>query len=534
MERVEAGRRRSERCAVRARWAGLALLALYAAFLFPFALARAPGWLPDAYVYLLMAEALSPWGGAASPAAAHVLRSSAFPPLHPLLLGLVGGAEPLAARAFGVTCLLASLVMLFALARLRGRGAGEALALCGVFAALPVTLLQALEGASEPLYLLLGLIGLAAAARAEESASGEGLAAAAVAIGLALATRTAGIALVAAFGVWLFARRAPRRGAWLAVAFGPFALWSLARAAWLRSTGSYGEALRARLASYDPELAPALAKAFADQVSALASAWHSAFAFWPGATTRIAATAVAVLAVAGLARGVRRRDLVALYAAAYLVMIALWPFPPQAARLLWPVLPLLLGFALEVAGAGLERVRPGAGRLAAPGLALLAALLALPSWGVVAERFPAALRSELGDFARTPRWYLVPDLGASEIDAGSRRHLARAMSAVRDLVPAGECIYAVDPLELMWWSRRVAMLPPPSGIAAATFAARSRDCGWFLLSPMVWGPYASPYYPRERLAGELEVVAPLVGAGAGHEPLFLARRRARSDAAGGS
>ena len=509
-----------------AQVAGWALLAVYAVLLFPFAVARAPGWLPDAYAYLLIAEALSPWGGPASPAALHVLGTSAFPPLYPLLLGLTGPSDAGLARAFGVSCLLAALALLVIVLRGRRWSLARALALACVFALLPITLLQSLEGMSEPLYLVLSLVALGAGARAGEGEGGtEPIAAAALAAGLALTTRTAGLALVAAFCVWLFARRIPRRGAWVALAIAPYALWWLTTTLWIESSGSYPGVLRTRLAFYGADLVPAVAKAVADQLRALFSAWHAAFAFWPGVPTRVAATLIGALALVGLARQLLRLDLTALYVASYLGLIALWPFPAQAGRFLWPVLPLLLALAVEAAVELARGASRRLGGLAAYALLSLALGLALPSLAETAERFGAALASKNADFARTPRWYLVPDLGAAELDARSRRYLAEAMSDVALHVPEKECVYSVVPSEVMWWSRRVSLLPPPAMVDDATFAEQIRDCDWFMLSPLVWPPFRTPYNPRERLGESVELEARLPDGADEQVPDYLGRRR---------
>jgi hypothetical protein len=492
----------------------------YSALLFPFAVSRAPGWLPDASIYLLMAEALSPWGGPASAAARHALAQSAFPPLFPLLVGLVGGGGDAAiARAVSAACLCAALPVLLAWLRARGMGGAPALLATAAFALSPLTLLQAQEGLSEPLYLLLGLLALLAAERAlpERAASGRLRLAAALAAGLALATRSAGVAWLAALAAWWIARRVPLRRlpALLAAALGPMALWWLAKR-WLGLTGSYGGALESRLAHYADERGAALARAIPEQLGALFGAWHSVFALHPGAWTRSAAIAIGALALLGLARGLARMQLAALYAALYPALIALWPFPAHAGRFLWPLVPLLLAFAAESASALSRRA---AGAVAVLALALL---LALPSLGVIASRFRAALRFDATAFTHTPRWYLADWRGARD-DARMREGFAQAMRAVADHVPADACVYAVSPEELMAWSRRVALLPPPRSVGDLEFEAATRECDWFFLAPLVVFPYDTPYYPRERLGDDFELIA-LPGS---EPPFALARRRER-------
>ena len=507
--------------------AAVLLWIAYTAFLLPFAVSPAPGWLPDAHVYLLMADALSPWH-AATPAAHFALETSPFPPLFPLLIGVLGGgADATIARALAAACLCGALAACHTWVRARGFGAGAALLAVTAFALLPGTLLQALEGMSEPLYLMLSLLALVAAARASAAlpaAEPRWLVAAALASGLALATRSAGVALVAAFPVWWMMRRRQARrlrirtggarqlGALLALALGPVTVWWCVKAL-LGFPGSYAGALQSRLASYAAEPGAALARAIPEQQGALLRAWHELFALHPGMLARAAASAIGALALLGLARGLARRDLAALYAALYLVLIALWPFPDHAGRFLWPLTPVALVFAAEATAALLRRP---AARNAVPAAALA---LALPSLFTIAARFQAAQGFEAEAFTHTPRWYLAEAEGARS-DALARASLARAMGAVAERVPADGCIYAVSPTELMSWSRRIAKTPPPRAIGDAEFDAATRECDWFFLAPLVLFPYETPYYPRERLGKGWELL-PLPGSPASG---VLARR----------
>jgi hypothetical protein len=505
------------------RAVALVMLLLYAACVIPFGVARAPGWLPDAHAYLLMAEALSPWTAEPSPAAHYALETSVFPPLYPLLLGLLGGGDAAWGRAVSILCLLASLVALYGWMRARGWEQGGALLAVAAFAVLPVTLLQALEGLSEPTYLLASALCLRWVERAERGPPGlrrRRLAAAAGMAGLALATRYAGFSLVGALGIWLWVRREPRRFGLMALCLAPIGAWWLA-GLWIGVSGSYLGQLR----GFNPDLMTALPAAVRAQLLSFGPTWSRLFVLshQPGLLVHLLAATLGLLSLGGLVQRMRRLEPDALYAVAYLGMIALWAFPAHLSRLLWPLVPVLLVFAAEAA-AGLA-ARAGA-RMAPLGRAvvLLVVLgLALPSVPVFVGRFRASREVDFVAFTHTPRWYLADEPGA-RMDARGRRQLARAMRAVGQIVPATECVYAVEPVELMWWSGRASRRPPPPSVADPDFAAASADCPWFFLSPVSIAPYREPYYPSQRLGdGAQTLVLPRSGREEGLPPAALAR-----------
>ncbi|MBV8063534.1 MAG: hypothetical protein JOY51_08060, partial [Nevskia sp.] len=93
----------------------------------------------DSAMYVLMARQLSPFH-TASTVLTEAVRSAAYPPLFPLLIGLCGGGM-LAGHLLAVACLLAALPVLFLWLRSEGLAAGSGLWLTAVFALMPGTYL---------------------------------------------------------------------------------------------------------------------------------------------------------------------------------------------------------------------------------------------------------------------------------------------------------------------------------------------------------------------------------------------------------
>lgn len=502
---------------MRAPIASLALpwlaLAVYAACLYPFTGSPEAGGSPDTPIYLLMADYLAAFPGEPSRVAREVMAQAMFPPLHPLLLGLLGGSRGIAAtHAFTATCLLAALVAMSRWLAANGTPRWQTWALPAFFALSPATLLVALESLSENLYLLLSLLHLLAFTRATDAAASAeerraALPFAALFVGLAVLSRSAGVALLVAFAAGLILRRAPGRVLWPLAAGTPIAAWLLVKPL-AGFAGTYGTAYASRLASLSPDHLEAAWRSFAAQIEALAGAWVRVFALHPSGFDTGIAVLVGVLAVAGCAWRLRERRPDAIYVLLYLGVIVAWPFPAHATRFLYVVTPMLLLFAVDgaarVAALGVSREPWKA--LAQPALVAVIAAILLPSLGFFGARYAEARGTTYEAYTHTPRWYTRRQLEAARIDAMERRTTAEAQRGVARLVEPTGCIFATEPIDLMLLSGRRATRPPPAHIDDASFDAYIERCEYFFLSRRVIHVYRTPFYPMERLGDRVVAV----------------------------
>ncbi len=488
------------------RAAGVAVLSVFALLLLRFSASPVAGTGGDVPIYLLTAHWLSPHTGV-SAAAEHAARHSLFPPLYPLLLGLLAGADVAWARAVTALCLPLAAWASYAWARATGKGAREAAALATGFALLPGTWLASQEQLSEPLYLAISVGALACAARSG-GRPGAWLFAAAGLCGLAPITRSIGFALAIAFSLWLLrGGAASRRQRWLylAPAWGPALAWAGIR--WSAEIGSqYGDVFESRLGLFGSEPARAVAGIAAAELAALAGSATRIFSLFPSGVERALAAAVALLASCGVALRLRRGELDALYLAAYLLVLLFWPFPAHAERFLHAVSPLWLLHA----HAGLGVLARRSNRVAAPRLqALLLGLclaLPLPSLLFIASRHREGGARAYADYTHTPRWYTRRALAQAEFDAVMRRDEALAMRRVRELVPASACVFAVKPLELMLHADRVSRLPPPEGLPVSDTEAALAACDYVFAQPLVMFPYRVAFHPVPLLGERFEPI----------------------------
>jgi hypothetical protein len=375
----------------------------------------------DSVSYLVMAQVFSPWQPAAA-AVAEAFRSEAFyPPLFPLLLAL-GGAAHDVARAHAATALLLAaclpLVYLLGVRWLENRWA--ALAAMGVTALLPATWINAKGILSEPLYCLALLACLLALDGERRRWWALAFALAALAL-----TRTAGLALVAAYGLWVMTRfQASVRER--AKQLLPAALAGAAYGVWVLLRPAEAADVNVRL------LGERLGElSLARQASSIGEAWTgSLILYWvQGRPFQILlAGLVGLLSLAGLALRLRAGRADAWLLAAYLVTFLAWPFSDQMGRFIFPALPVLVLYAFWTVGRAGARL----GKRPVIGYALLGLLfvaLAGPPLAFIHQRSRMPV-----PHATITDWYRTPDLREARIRAGTHLELLDDMRAIQALL----------------------------------------------------------------------------------------------------
>jgi len=405
----------------------------------------------DSAIYLLMADHYSQHVPA-SALTDFVQQVSQFPPLYPLLLALAG-ADSSRLAIVQLLHSLSLLVMLGLAARLAWRLSGSvlvALATLWCVATLPLTLLLHSGVWSEFTYMAFATGALLLAPTRDAPLSRHW--ACALLCALATATRSAGVTLTAAFAVTLLAR-APRR-AWPALLLTalPLGVQSLL----YRGSGSAYLSLfteRTRSAS-------GLVATLNGNVAALWHGWQLQFTLTPGTAAAIPATLLLGLAALGLWQRWRVLAMDAIYVSCYALLLLVWPFPEVMDRLLYPLTPLLLIYAvLGTAFLG-RRLATTAGW---PSLlpAALCLATALPTTLAMTQQLLHAPPSFM-PWRASREWLQAPDIASARADVNFKRTLITLMRQSAKLVPADQCIYAVQPGPAMYYTRRVSF-PAPTG-----------------------------------------------------------------------
>ncbi len=238
----------------------------------------------DSAMYMLMARTLSPFYPH-SDVLALAVHGTMYPPLFPIVIGLLGGSK-LAAHLVPAFTLLAAIWCFYSWMRHEGLGRPVSAWLAAIFALMPGTYLLTLNIWTENPYLLLSFIAILALNCADDSAKPRPglLWIAAVAVAVAALTRAAALPLLAAFIIHLLLRR-PRH--WLGLVLTralPFVVW----VAWskLHQTG--------------------------------------------------------ILCLVACLRRLLQLRFDAIYASVYMPLLLVWPFPAEATRLSYALIPVLL------------------------------------------------------------------------------------------------------------------------------------------------------------------------------------------------
>lgn len=306
----------------------------------------------DSVSYLILARYLSPWHP--DPLTAPwVAYFSNFPPLFPALLALTGGAHDLFAGHMLVAAgAVVSLPLVHWYARERLSSEAAALAVTALFLLLPGMWLGLVGILSESTYLALSLAALLyEAKRVRPGSSVRAYAILGLWIAAALLTRTAGIALVVAYGAKVVLgavrrRQLPGARIWLPVAIAVAAqvawLWlrpALAVTAYQQTLGQLAQLWLGQAAS-----------TFVESWQYLSRGWIGAFAADAsgGPRTSLLFGLVALAALIGAVRAAWLDRLDGWYVLASVAMLLLWKFnEDNSRRLLYPLLPLVLLHAAE-------------------------------------------------------------------------------------------------------------------------------------------------------------------------------------------
>lgn len=452
----------------------------------------------DGPAYLMMAQHYSPYNEH-DPVYAQAATYSRFPPLYPMLLAALDAAGDLRrAHAVTVACLLLALLAYHAWLRREGFGAGPSALLVLVFAALPGSWLLGLSIQSEYLYLFFSLLALTFMGSYQLEARREILYAAALAVAAAALTRTVGITLLAPLVVVLW--RAPRRIGLLCliIALAPLLAWHLAHrplVSYVDALGPvYGRGWHGLYLQLAKEL-PALHKGFADNFLRTPAAWPLA-------------ELLGLLGLVGATWRAFRLKVDGIYAGAHLTTLLIWPYPEEAQRFLWVLVPLLLAQPLLVIAKwpqqSAHRVWPKLLTTASAGMALL---MSLPTLAMATDRYRSAAYSDLQDARAYVTWYDV-DPATSQQTTSAQAIIVNAMRSIAEHVPDSDCVISTRPDLINYYGHRRSVATPLNSVPDPAFGAilRRSGCRFIFVASTKDSTFPAVFHPLQRLGPHIDVV----------------------------
>jgi len=274
------------------------------------------------------------------------------------------------------------------------------------------------------------------------------IAAGAAATAAASLTRSAGLPLMLGAAVWLVMRR-DWRGllVYAAIAYPPWGLWTH-RGSQAGATGAATAVFPWQVDPYRPELGTVTGAAFLRRIvdNTVQYAAHHVPTLltgeWTGRTAAIVGSVVGLLALVGWARRLRAPGVVEVWIPIYLGLILAWPQNWSGERLILPVLPMLVLYALDSAaalarGVGARMPARVRGHTSAPVWAMGAACA-----GVLLLAVPGAVREVRTGRECTARFHAGEKFPCMP---GVWRDFFTLGTMVRGRLPAGAVVIARKP-----------------------------------------------------------------------------------------
>ncbi|MEM7540785.1 MAG: hypothetical protein AAF384_04265 [Pseudomonadota bacterium] len=431
--------------------AWLLSLAAFALHLFVASHANFAGFAADDALYLMMADALSPYSQP-DVAAIYVGEVSHLPPFYPFLLALVGaGSEQIdIAHVLQVVLFIVGLGAVMAVAARVIGNPWVGIGLFSVFALSPYALILNTQIWSEFCFIALCYGGLLAVIeRPKEFAP---FAIAAFAFGLLAVTRGLGVAAIFALITVVIVER---RRYLIPVVLLALLPSIVTKALGFGGVSHYFEIFNSYILQFS------LWDLLRENSVQLWRGWIRVFDRHERLMTHVISAAVLLFVILGLTRRLRELRIDALFTVAYLMLLFLWPFPNAMSRLLFPITPLLLIYACHglVGALWIPRIA----RLpAALSVTLIFSAISLSSSAPLVRNVFRELPGELA-YLRASGYWLEVDDPAQALASLRRRHaLIKTAKVAETIVPYDQCIYSLRPQLVMFYARRPSFGAAPS------------------------------------------------------------------------
>ncbi|MBC8021715.1 MAG: hypothetical protein H7Y14_01255 [Burkholderiales bacterium] len=462
----------------RAAHVALALAAapLFAAFVWQSSIATVGD---DSVSYLAMARWFA--GSADAFLAPWLAWHSHFPPLFPMVLAATGGANDLVVAHLAVAFFaIVSVVLLARVAALRLGSDWGGFWVAAAFLTLPTAWISVKGILAESLYLALSL----GVILAHQKLLARGVPRArayllfGVLLALAYSTRSAGVALVAAFVVHEAIRAASTRrlrpAAWLALV--PVAAFAVA---WVVARPG-GHAYGATIASLATAWRDYPVKALELAAETFPGGWIASFVAEGDVSpaVRITLYALGLVALAGSVRAALRNRLDGWYVLLMAGLVFIWVFGAEnMRRLLYPIVPLALLHAAEMVVCGVRRLGLARPRFAIALACAMAPVLWAPAILLVAGKardHTPLIEGSRYSAAEITDYYRVINLAHARALAAKHAATLGGLEALRTATPPDARVMWMRPEYVALLGGREAV-PSYYDWDARTLASRIRE-----------------------------------------------------------
>jgi hypothetical protein len=468
------------------------------------------GYTSDDAVYLLLADLYTFKLSGENPIYEFIRHNSNFPPLYPMILGLVGGntANLVLAGNITVAFLLISIFLSGIWFWKEINNYIFAIIFTLTMLLLPGTLILSQDLWSEFLFMVF-LYGTFLLGRKNILNQQEWLGMSLL-IALASFTRSIGIALAIAFCLILIIKKVKSGLIYAAISLLPFFYWNIAREVSL-DRPNYINTFFSTIADLSPT---SMIEYFYSKIFLLFNSmqWlftsietntlHQIFSF-------IIISLIIILSLYGFTARIKLLKLDAIFILIYLAIIFLWPFNSIyfISRFIYPIFPIILLYSYIGTQSRLINSRYNNIIL----ISLLTSLIIImfPSTNQYIQRAYADVSSDLKPYTRHREWLMTTSEKNARTFALNSKFIHTTLETISQTVPIDDCIYSIQAPLIMLFTKRISGLLPPADVNDEQFSMLTDTCKYFISMPLVdSGGHYPAYYPIERLdANQYKVTA---------------------------
>ncbi len=410
----------------------------------------------DSANYMVMARYLSPWHES-SAAIDAAWPQQDYPVLFPLILALAGTAyDFFLAHTLTALFLVVSLPLLYLYARSLEISRATACMAVIIVALSPAAWINSLGILSENMYLMLSLLTLLMHKKMQAPGTVKLFLFGFLLAALVL-TRTVGISMLVAYllvsVINMYVNKQKDLRLLSPVLIG---LIIIAATQLIHNTtipAQYTDQLSGLLLD-DKEMETSYN--FLLQLKSVSDAWFTSWLYYwnkqltgPFVITGI----LGLLAVAGMLLRLKKNKLDAMYLALYLFIILIWPHPGQAARFIYPVLFILVSFAIYAVYVFMHRLTPGKTQLIANIVLVVFLASVVPAMSYTWHRHNDG---KAFNFQYYKEYYSIPDINEARKNTEIQSIMYSDFDRIISATPQGSKIMFVIPAYIALLTDRVA------------------------------------------------------------------------------
>jgi hypothetical protein len=455
----------------------------------------------DNAIYFMSANIYSPY---ATPSLVSIYFDSIsfYPPMYPLLLGLLGGGNSvLIAHVITTSFLLIAMLTLYCWMINLSFDRTHALVLVLIFSICPGTYFEAMSLHSEILYLLFSLIGICLVTLKENTGNDKLLWIAVIFIACTALTRSAGVSIVMALIIYLVINNVSRKYYLSIIALIPMVVWGLLNN---QGSDSYLDILSNY---YTTDFIAPLLQQFLNQSVYMLSAWHSTFTL--GNSGHIILNVFAIISVLSVFFRIYKKNLDGIYVFLYLCMVMSWPYPDEIMRLLFPIVPILLVqtsiFLKFIDEHWFTSKFPIGNSIV--GVTLL--IILIPNLLLTASRLNVVVDETIipPQYKKTYDWYHI-NLRQAINQVAFNYGIVSSLEDAKNHVPVDECVYSIKPTLVGLYMGRISKTPPGSSFDDNEYfkVTEQENCHYYYLVNATSPSYKESFYPYQRLDTKLELI----------------------------